>query len=143
MRRDGDDQDTADAPAPGGPPADSTEGVPDALVSVVAALDDPCARAVLVLTADRARSADELAAQTDASRATVYRRINDLVDLDLLTESQELDPDGNHFKTYQARLERVTIDLNPDGFELHLERREVEDDAVARLNRLTERLKRS
>lgn len=122
---------------------DPSDGVPSTLVSVVAALDDACAREVLVLTADRARAADELAARTNASRSTVYRRINELVDLGLLAESQELDPDGNHFNTYRARLERITIDLHEDGFEISLDRRDVEDDAVARLNRLTERLKRS
>lgn len=143
MGRDGEDRTTDEAHSVGDPPADPSEGVPAALVSVVAALDDACAREILVLTADRPRSADELAAQTDASRSTVYRRINDLVDLDLLTESQELDPSGNHFKTYQARLERVSIDLTENGFEIRLERRKIEDDAVARLNRLTERLKRS
>ncbi|WP_313692074.1 ArsR family transcriptional regulator [Halorarum halobium] len=112
------------------------------LDTVAAVLEDPYARSILVGTADVSRSAEELIADTDASRTTVYRRLQRLVELDLVAERQELDPDGHHFKTYRARLDRVTIDLDGDGFEITVTRRPVEDDAVDRLNRLHERLTR-
>jgi DNA-binding transcriptional ArsR family regulator len=112
----------------------------DDLATVVSVLDDPQARAILERTVDGPRSADDLVAASDASRSTVYRRIRRLVDLALLEESQELDPDGHHFKTYRARLDRVTVDLGADGFAIEVDRRTVQDDAVDRLNRLYERL---
>lgn len=116
------------------------DGAEDDLDAVVDVLDDPHARAILVRTADGALSADELVDASEASRSTVYRRIRRLVELDLLTESQELDPEGDHFNTYRARLDRVTIDLGTDSFHVEVDRRAVEDDAVDRLNRLYERL---
>ncbi|WP_277553271.1 winged helix-turn-helix domain-containing protein [Halobaculum limi] len=115
-------------------------GETDELASVAAVLDDPHARAILVHTARAALSADDLAERIDGSRSTVYRRARRLVELDLVAESREIDPDGNHFTTYRARLDRVTIDLDTDGFAIDVDRRPIEDDAVDRLNRLFERL---
>ncbi|MFC7098461.1 winged helix-turn-helix domain-containing protein [Halobaculum marinum] len=112
----------------------------DELGAVVGVLDDPHARAILAETARSARSVDTLAERIDGSRSTLYRRVQRLVDLDLLAESQEIDPDGHHFSTYRARLDRVTVDLDDDGFTVAVERAPVEDDAVDRLNRLFERL---
>lgn len=143
MGRDGDDSTADDSRGEGVPAEHSGDRVPEELVSVVGALDDGCAREVLVLTAGKARSADEIAGLSTSSRSTVYRRIRELVELDLLAESQELDPHGHHFNTYRARLSEVSIDLDEDGFHIELDRKDIEDDAVARLNRLTERLKRS
>ncbi len=112
----------------------------DDLAVVVDVLDDPYTRTILLQTVDEALSADELVDEIETSRSTVYRRIRRLVELDLLKETQELNPDGNHFNTYRARLDRVTINLGTDSFEIDIDRRTVEDDAVDRLNRLYERL---
>lgn len=151
MREEGDAGVPADDPTgapasadPGGDGDDAAETAPDAdaeeLSSVVAVLDDPHARAILVHTAREALSADELVDRIDGSRSTVYRRAQRLAALDLVAESREIDPDGHHFSTYRARLDRVTIDLDGDGFSIDVDRRPVEDDAVDRLNRLFERL---
>lgn len=140
MADDGDPgSDDARGSRPGVDAAGGDDGDGDDLATVVSVLDDPYARAILVWTVDAARSADELADAVDASRSTVYRRVRRLVDLDLLAESQELDPDGHHFTAYRARLDRVTVDLDADGFDIDVDRRAV-DDAVDRLNRLHERL---
>lgn len=141
MTEDG-EQDAGTSSESGGAPADPPDDTADELATVVTVLDDPRARAILRRTTDSALSADELVDASDASRSTVYRRIRRLVELDLLAERQELDPDGHHFKTYRARLDRVTIDLDSEGFEIGVSRRPVQDDAVDRLNRLFERLKR-
>ncbi|WP_267643943.1 ArsR family transcriptional regulator [Haloarchaeobius amylolyticus] len=143
MGRDGDDGTADGSRGRGERTADADESVPEEMVSVVGALEDQCSREVLVLTAGRAQSADDIVAFSDSSRSTVYRRIRELVELDLLAETQELDPNGHHFNMYRARLDRVSIELDEDGFHIELVRKEFEDDAVARLNRLTERLKRS
>ncbi|MFC7136683.1 ArsR/SmtB family transcription factor [Halobaculum litoreum] len=127
MREEGDTGEVAD---------DAT----DELASVAAVLDDPHARAILAHTAREPLSADELVDRIDGSRSTVYRRAQRLVALDLVAESREIDPDGHHFSTYRARLDRVTVDLDADGFTVSVDRHPVEDDAVDRLNRLFERL---
>ncbi|MFC7068168.1 helix-turn-helix domain-containing protein [Halobaculum lipolyticum] len=116
------------------------DGAADEVASVAAVLDDAHARAILVNTAREPLSVDELVERVDGSRSTVYRRAQRLAELDLVAESREIDPDGHHFTTYRARLDRVTIDLDGDGFAINVDRRAVEDDAVDRLNRLFERL---
>jgi len=139
MGNDGDPDDSTAANARGPIPKPDGPSSED-LATVVSVLNDQYTREILVSTTDRALSAEQLIEQSDASRPTIYRRLRRLVDLDLLVERQELDPNGHHFKTYRARLDRVTIDLDADGFTTRVARSTVEDDAVGRLNRLYERL---
>jgi DNA-binding transcriptional ArsR family regulator len=90
---------------------------------VVALLDDEYARAALVLTYGEALPADEIADRLGAAPSTVYDRLDRLTDHDLVTEHQQLDPDGHHRKTYRARLDRVVTELTAEGFELRIDRR--------------------
>lgn len=62
-------------------------------------------------------SAPELTERCDASRATVYRRLDDLAEQGLLEEQTEIDGDGHHRTTYTATLEKVVVELTEDGFE--------------------------
>ncbi|SDG18341.1 winged helix-turn-helix domain-containing protein [Halorientalis regularis] len=61
---------------------------------VLAVLDDEYATEILVETYTEPRSACRLAELCDASRSTVYRRIERLQTHDLLETRQQLDPDG-------------------------------------------------
>lgn len=90
---------------------------------VVSLLDDEYARAVLLVTYEQPRAADELVERLDAAPSTVYERLSRLTEHDLLVERQRLDPDGHHHKTYRARLDHVVVDLTPDGFEVTVDRR--------------------
>lgn len=101
-------------------------------------LDDPYARRILVETREDPRSADALSDACDASPSTVYRRIERLRERDLLAGEQRIDPDGHHYEVYVARLDRVTVDLTADGFEVAVERREA--DPADRFTRLYEEL---
>ena len=80
------------------------------------------ARAVLVAAADRPCSVDELTELTDASRPTVYRQVEALQELGLLCERRSY-ADGTHYRTYEAELATVAVELTPDGFDA------VEDDS--------------
>lgn len=85
-----------------------------------ALLDDACARAILRATSQRAMSAPELVDACEASRATVYRRIDDLTRLGLLSESTEYDGDGNHRGTYAASLRSLSVELSDGEFTLSI-----------------------
>lgn len=98
-------------------------------------LDDPYAREILVETWDGAQSAEALSEACDASRSTIYRRIERLRERDLLEGEQRLDPAGHHHEVYSARLERVTVELTSDGFVVEIDRIE-SDDPADRFTRL-------
>lgn len=75
-------------------------------------------RRILALTGDEERSADAIADRCDASLPTVYRHIDDLLSVGVLEDRTEYDAEGNHFKTYIATLDSLTVALD-DG-DLHL-----------------------
>lgn len=89
---------------------------------VVSLLNDEYARMVLVLTYEEALTADALVDRLDAAPSTVYNRLSRLTDHDLVTEQQQINPNGHHRKTYQARLDQVSISLSGDGFEVRIDR---------------------
>lgn len=66
-------------------------------------------RRVLALTSEEPRSAEEIAERCEASLPTVYRHIDDLRTDGLLHEQTRYDQRGNHFKTYEAALEAVSV----------------------------------
>lgn len=100
-------------------------------------LEDDCARTILKATVREPKSADELVAQCDASRATVYRRLEELEDHALVEVRQQPDVEGHHYKIYAAALDRVVINLTPNGIELSVNRR---DQMADRLRRFIEGL---
>jgi predicted transcriptional regulator len=91
---------------------------------VFALLEDTYARGILTATNHTPMSARELATELDVSRSTIYRRIEQLGALGLLVESTELDADGHHRSRYEARLDRITVDLEEDGFSVTVDLRE-------------------
>lgn len=101
-------------------------GGEDELLSL---LDDEHARAILYEAREEAKSVEQLADDCDASETTVYRRVQRLEEEDLLETARQPDPDGHHYTVYATRLERVEIELTDDGFEVEVDRRDVESAA--------------
>ena len=83
-------------------------------------LEDEYANAILIHTSEREMSAPELSDACDASVSTIYRRIERLQEHDLLAERLNLDRDGHHYRTYAARLDRITIELTDGAFEVEV-----------------------
>lgn len=81
---------------------------------------DALARKILVLASDRPVSAEDLASQLEVSKPTIYRRVNALIDYDLLQERQEIDIEGNHYQSYETTLRRVTYEINDGGYNINL-----------------------
>lgn len=103
---------------------DSDSSIVDADdAEVVSLLDDEYARMVLALTYEEALAADALVDHLDAAPSTIYDRLSRLTDHDLVTEQQQIDPNGHHRKTYQARLDQVSVSLSGDGFEVRIDRK--------------------
>ncbi|WP_101298343.1 winged helix-turn-helix domain-containing protein [Halegenticoccus soli] len=85
---------------------------------VLNALGDECSRVILSVAAKRAVTAKELTEHCDVSPATVYRRINTLLDDGLLAESFEFDADSTRQKVYRTTFEHVEVEITDDGFEV-------------------------
>lgn len=94
------------------------------VAAITALLADECVRTILLETITEPMSAETLSERCDVSPQTVYRRLDDLEEHDLVTEQTRLDSAGHHHKVYAATLDRLVVDLTVDGFELQLTRRE-------------------
>lgn len=82
------------------------------------------ARRILALASEGPVTADDLASHLSVSQPTVYRRVDELVEYDLLTERDHVDDDGNQFNTYVTNLDAVTFSVEDGSFvvDLQLER---------------------
>ena len=85
------------------------------------ALGDECSRTILAATSGRPRTAKELTARTDCSSATVYRRINTLLESDLLSECIRFEEDGSHTTAYRATVDSVNVQIAAGGIEVSVE----------------------
>lgn len=85
---------------------------------------DELTRRILVLASERPLSADELARTLDTSHPTVYRRVNALLEYDLLDEQQQIDTDGNHYKTFETTLNRVAFEIEDGGYTIDVQMRQ-------------------
>ena len=83
-------------------------------------LGDECARTILVATCNGPRTAKELTARTDCSSATVYRRINNLLESKLLAECIRFEEDGSHTTAYEATVEHLHVEIDANGIDVVL-----------------------
>ncbi len=86
---------------------------PEELLSV---LSDDHARDILVLLHETDLPAREIAAQLEASRTTVYRRLNRLEEAGLVDTSMTFHSEGHHRKQFSATLDEVLLSLEDGGF---------------------------
>jgi predicted transcriptional regulator len=106
--------------------------------NVLSLLDDGHARAILAAASTEPMSASDLCETCDASKATVYRRIDDLTDYGLLEESINVSPDGNHHRMYRTTFRELTLDLEDGEFTTTVECES--EDVADRFTRMWEGL---
>jgi len=102
--------------------------------TVAGLLEDETARTILTQTSQEPMSARMLKQQCEASGPTIYRRLEQLRECDLVVERTEPDPeDGHHRKVYAPNLRRVTVALQDGDMTLSIDRREDMSDRFTRL----------
>ena len=106
--------------------------------AIFAILDDDYARAILEATRRDRLSAKALSQECNMSVSTVSRRVNTLLEHDLLIEHTHVDPDGHHYSEYEAQLDRVDVQLLESGFDVRIELRE---DAADRFTRIWDEMR--
>lgn len=97
-------------------------------------LADEYSREILAHANDAPMSAQELAKALDAHHTTVYRRLERLEDLDLITGQQRVDPeDGHHYTVYKTTLEEMNVNLTRDQYNVTIRRVEDPIDRMAQM----------
>jgi len=105
----------ADEPRLAGDSSDTRIGPStDVLIDL---LSDEHARDILEAICLEPKSARDLVSECDASRTTVYRRLNRLQEAGLVREQMAYDSDGHHRLRFHPTVEHVTIELGETGFE--------------------------
>lgn len=99
----------------------SKEWDPDTMLDV---FGSETARGILALASVEPRSAADLSDRLEVSEPTVYRRLDALRRYDLVTEQARVDDGGNHYKTYETTLDRITFEIEDGRFvvDVRLER---------------------
>lgn len=85
---------------------------------VLDVLGDDCSRTILATASARPVSAKELIKQCDVSSATVYRRVNSLLEQDLLREEVSFTSGGKQNTVYETTFEHLDVYLDESGFEV-------------------------
>lgn len=85
---------------------------------------DDLTRRILVLASEQPLSANELAGTLDTSHPTIYRRINALLEYDLVTEQQQIDAEGNHYKTFETTLNRISFEIDDGAYNIDIQMRQ-------------------
>ncbi|MCU4754155.1 helix-turn-helix domain-containing protein [Halobacteria archaeon AArc-curdl1] len=81
-------------------------------------LGDECARTILIATSDGPQTAKELTEIADCSSATVYRRINNLLESELLAECIRFEENGTHTTAYEATVDHVQVKIGENGIDV-------------------------
>lgn len=85
--------------------SETTSGAPTEL----SLLDDDYTQSILVALCEGPRRGRDLADRCEASRPTVYRRVNQLEDAGLIRTEMRVDPDGHHCKEFHLVRDRLTV----------------------------------
>ncbi len=85
---------------------------------------DRLSRQILVLASDQSMAADDLADRLDVSEPTIYRRLNTLLDYDLLRVDHQIQANGNNYKTFETTLKRAAIEIEDGGYNVDLRMRQ-------------------
>jgi len=100
-------------------------------------IGDGHARRVLAAISREPKSAKELAEECDLSLPTVYRRIEDLDEYELVKDRTLVADDGNHYKVYESNFESTVISLEDDEYRVRIYR---EENLPDRFNKLWDEL---
>ncbi len=84
-------------------------------------LGDEYTYRVFEAVVEQPRTGRELIEATGASKATVYRRLDDLEEAGLVESTINIASDGNHCKRFHAVVTAMQVTVGADGVSAHLE----------------------
>lgn len=95
---------------------DSTSTIDDS--DALELLSDDYAQQIIRELADRPTTARVLSEEMNASRPTIYRRLNKLESSGFIESDLTVDPDGHHRKRFHLTVDSATIKLTQDGMKI-------------------------
>ncbi len=107
----------------------------DGDTDVVSLLGDETVRSILLEMRDEPMSVSTLTERCEASRSTIYRRLEDLKQKDLVAEHTQPDEEGHHHRVYVAVVDEVTVSLTEEGYRIDIDRSD--DTEVSMVDRFT------
>jgi len=99
-------------------PAQQTPADPDDLLEL---LGDEYTYRVFEAVVEEPRTGRELIEATGASKATVYRRLEELEEAGLVESTMNIASDGNHCKQFHTVVTAIEVSFDADGFSARLE----------------------
>lgn len=96
-------------------------------------LGDKYVQAILAATSVEPMSAKELSEELNADVSTIYRRVDDMLEYDLVVERTQIVEDGSHHSVYHANVNHVDIDIDDGEFTVNIEVRESPADRFTRI----------
>lgn len=122
------------ATRPGSPIGTSEEEKPDICPeTALDLLEDSYAQEILAALREEPRSARCLHQSLEASRATVYRRLDALEEAGLVTGQLSYDPGGNHRQVFHPTVSELEISVTAEGIEVTATPSEHVDDESTHL----------
>ncbi|AWB28150.1 winged helix-turn-helix domain-containing protein [Halococcoides cellulosivorans] len=86
--------------------------------TVLDLLGDPVVREILVVAGRSPASVRTLETECGVAKSTIYRRVSEMVEAEMLVEHTHIDPDGNHHQVYETVIDRLELDVEADGLDL-------------------------
>lgn len=90
---------------------------PAELVDVIS---DEYAGAILTAVSEDSLTVNEITEKLDMSSATAYRRIEKLLDCDLVAEKTELDGSGNQYHVYESNFQSIRFEITDGRAYVHI-----------------------
>mgnify|MGYP000342028491 FL=1 len=107
------------APEVARPPLERNSGTPNPVNSpaaeILPLLSDEYTRKILNALAERPLAARELVTRLDVSRATVYRRLDDLESAGVVVSSMTVHPEGHHRKRFRVAVDEMNVTFGTEG----------------------------
>jgi predicted transcriptional regulator len=90
-------------------------------------------REILIATSREPMSASDLSEVCDVAPSTIYRRVERMIDHDLLVERTQIESDGSHHSVYEANIDHLDVDIDNGTIEVRMH---VREDAAQRFSRI-------
>jgi predicted transcriptional regulator len=102
------------------------------LETIAGLLEDETARRILAKTSSEPMTVNELATHLDASKPTIYRRIEQLQNHDLVSATIRPTDAGPQEKVFRATFDRLVVSLDDGTYSYDIERTERMADRLRR-----------
>jgi len=90
-------------------------------------------RQILAATSQESRSAKELSTECDVALSTIYRRVEAMIENDLLVERTRIEGDGSQHSVYEANIDHLDVDIDDGTIDVSVH---VRENAAQRFSRI-------